>query len=78
MDDLNEMAARTCPVCRGEPYAAHDGEGHVDTCPGCGECSGFHGGTPTHPEGIRIHEERAEALRVFAEEQELAELERDR
>jgi hypothetical protein len=61
-----------CRVCNGEPYAAFDGEQHTDVCPGCGVCSGYHGGEPTHPEGIRVAEERAEAIRARAEEEAYA------
>lgn len=70
MEDSNETTAAPlpCPVCQGEPYAAFDGEAHTDVCPGCGVCSGHHGGEPTHPEGIRAAEERADAQRVFVEQ----------
>lgn len=38
-----------CLTCNGEPYAAHDGERHIDICPECGACSGSHGGVGTLP-----------------------------
>lgn len=47
-----------CLICNGEPYAGHDGLTHTDVCPGCGECSGAHGGEPTgrHAAARRVDE----------------------